>query len=202
MRARKRLPRPKGQLKGLVWYLGIPGSGKTSQAIVDCWQRTGNRGVPAIMLDPARVAAMRKVHHAGSVSELERRVYREGKHTAITPGSKDVAEAVFALVLKRGKCVLLVDESAEFLQASGSRVSALMLLMRRWRHLEVDVLLTTQHLSGDVSQAALSLNPTLCVFRTTAPRSLEVLERDFGLTKSKVLGLEQFEFVEVFQGWR
>lgn len=193
-RSRTRQPSPPS---GITFYVGVPGSGKTAQAISDAWALARRRSVPVVFVDPARVQALEAVPHALNVSELIESVWTHGRHTAISAGSGDVFEAVVTACSHRGAAVLVVDESAQFLQASGSRVSPLMLLMRTWRHRAVDVLLTTQHLSGDVSQAALALQPRLCVFRTTSPRSLEVLERDFGLAKNRVEGLARFRYLEV-----
>ncbi len=99
--------------------------------------------------------------------------------------------------LRAGKrIVILVDEAHYWLSAQSGSSTELVHLMRESQHAQADVFLTTQHLSGDVPQSALSCTSRLLVFRCTAPRVLQVLEREFGIGRARASSLRQFHYLE------
>lgn len=74
-------------------------------------------------------------------------------------------------------------------------------LLRAYRHAPAHVLLTTQHLSGDVPQEALSCAPRLHVFRCTAPAVLDRLEREYAMDRHMLSQLPQGQFVTIQTGF-
>lgn len=115
------------------------------------------------------------------------------------PRDGDELARVLRSVIAGREVELVVDEAA--LAWSMGAGPVLVELMRQYRHAKVGVRLTTQHLSGDVPQAARALAPTFAVFRCTSPRTLEVLERELGLDPAVVRALPRYEFVPVETGF-
>lgn len=156
---------------------------------------------PALVIDSGGVAQLAHVPRARSTDDLIRRVWGQRTHAAITPADADQVDALARAVLAAGRVNVLVDEAGFWLGSTKGKGSPLLRLLRAWRHARANVLLTTQHLSGDVSQAALSCAPTLYVFRCTSAAVLERLERDYGLAPARVRGLQRGSFLRVETGF-
>jgi ABC-type taurine transport system ATPase subunit len=135
------------------------------------------------------------------VSEAVERVWTHRRHARLVPRDREDVEAVARAVIAGRDCNLLVDEAAFWVSAHKGRDSALLRLLRAWRHARASVLLTTQHLTGDVSQSALSCAPVLFVFRCTSPAVLDRLERDFGVDRRRVAALPRGRFLRVESGF-
>jgi len=133
--------------------------------------------------------------------ELVRATWRDGCSLAWSPDAPEEVAQLAREAERRGGVALLIDEAATWLSASRGRGGELLRLMRRHRHAGVSLHLTTQHLSGDVPQEALSLAPRLLVFRCTAPVVLDRLERDHGLARDLVATLPRWAYLEVRTGF-
>ena len=96
---------------------------------------------------------------------------------------------------------LLIDEAHVWLSARSAVTDPMLRIMRGHRHSKVRLFLTTQHLSGDVPQAALACSPVLHVFRCTSPATLERLEKQFGIQPARVRNLPQFNYLRLFEGF-
>ena len=100
------------------------------------------------------------------------------------------------------RVVLFVDEFANYISARTAQDDApLVRMMRSWRHVPANLLLTSQHLTGDVPQAVFSCAPRIFLFRSTALPVLKRLEEHFSLDRGKVRTLEQFEYLELYEGF-
>jgi hypothetical protein len=179
------------------WYVGIPGAGKTTLARRHACELSAAEKKPILFLDSAGVANFEDVQHARTLKDLAHLVWTRGEHAAWIPTSSEEVEALVHLVAARGSIVLLVDEAAFWLSSSRGRGGGLLRLMRAHRHARVHLLLTTQHLSGDVPQEALSCAPDLYVFRCTSPVVLDRLEREYGVERRKVSCLTRGEFLHL-----
>ncbi len=180
---------------GCYCYVGVPGAGKTSLAWHHLRQLVADDRSPALVIDTIgdpRFAAISRPHDlAGAV----RRLWRERRHTRWVPARAADAldgdaerrrlvaelERLFAAVFAGGAVHVLLDDSAFFYDASACRSSNLLRIARSWRHANVTLQVTTQHASGDLSQAMFSCAPRLFVFRTCGPAALDSLERAFGV---------------------
>lgn len=94
---------------------------------------------------------------------------------------------------------VLVDEASFWCNASYMS-DELARLLRTWQHKELSVWLTCQHFNRIPSEA-LSIYTEIAVFRCTAPRVLERLEREYGLDRNRVQGLARGEYVTLRGGF-
>lgn len=188
-------------MSSLTWYVGVPGSGKTTAAVAGLARDCQENRRPAIVVDDARVEQFADWERARSLPELLDLVCRRGCSLAWSPAEPGEVEDLARELQRRGNVNLLVDEAATWLSSSRGRGGELLKLMRRHRHAGVAVHLTTQHLSGDVPQEALSCAPRLLVFRCTSPAVLDRLEREYGLDRGLVAGLPRWEYLEVRTGF-
>jgi hypothetical protein len=187
----------------IAWYIGCPGAGKTTLALAHAAQRAVDRDVPLLVIDaegdPRTTAKMRRcatpADWARELAEGWRLCSWSVSSLASTPD--DWAAAIE----RRGSCVVLVDGAHALLTAHARAGDAWVRLQRVHRHRKLDLLLTTHHLGGDVPQVVQATAPELCVFRTTAPAALDVLERAWGLDRARIAALPRGRYVRVTTGF-
>lgn len=191
----------------VYWYAGCPASGKTIEATSQAVELVHRTGRPLLVIDTEQVENFAALDRAWSVDEALKAVWREGRSVAFTPIIPDPKRPTLEVdqLARAARCpgdvVLLVDEASHWLSSSLGRGGELLNLLRTYRHAGTDVLLTTQHLSGDIPAAALSCSPILTVFRCESPPVLEKLERAWGLDPSLVATLPQFEYLRISFGF-
>lgn len=186
---------------GVAWYVGIPEAGKTTLAAHHLADHARLNRRPCLVIDSQGVRNFATWRYARDLGELAELVWRDGQHAAFTPRDEADVERVCAALLEAGHVNVLVDEAAFWMNAHTWRKGLLGRVMRAHRHCQVRLLLTTQHLSGDVPQGALSCAPDLYVFRCTAAAVLARLEQDYGLQPLEVAALPQGRFLHVHQGF-
>lgn len=179
----------------VTWTIGIPQSGKTTLAVSRAVQRAAHRGVALVAIDSARVAQLAGLHEIKSRHEALQAV-SEKLLVRYVPREQTDCEGMLEALRRRGDCVVLVDEAHYWLSARSGSQEVLVHLMREAQHSRLDLFLTTQHLTGDVPQAALSCTSRLLVLRCTAPRVLDLLERTWDLDRQTVQALPQFHYLE------
>lgn len=199
---RRRAP----NLYSVSWVVGIPQSGKTTLAVARAIARARERRVPLLAVDPARVAQIRGFDRAGSAAQALEALYAPRSSTepfvAYTPSGVEDLDALMSGARAGKDLVVLVDEAHYFLSAQSGSSAELVHCMREAQHSRTDLFLTTQHLSGDIPQSALSCTSRLHVFRCSAPRVLQLLEREFGLPRARVARLERFRFLTATIGFQ
>ena len=181
------------ELEGVSWYVGCPHSGKTTAASVHARWFREKFGVPVVVVDSEETEDFRGLDHCAP-RELPELVWKAKQSVAVKPGSVADVDAVAEAVRAGKDVVLLVDEASLWL--SNRRCSeALLRVLRTTQHCRVRVLLTTQHFSGDIPQAALACAPDLYLFRTTSPRALDVLSRHFSIDAEQARTLEKHHYL-------
>jgi hypothetical protein len=168
-------------LHGVTLYVGAPGTGKTHAALADL----RNLKMPTAILDLGGSMLLQSVPLGASPPgsfATERRW---------TPETADELDALLIAFYKRGNVALLVDDSTAVPSRELSK------LCRLWRPRNLRIMLTTQHISGDVSQAIQACDPLIYVYRTTSTRSLEWLKRWHGIEPEEVADLKLGEALEV-----
>lgn len=118
-----------------------------------------------------------------------------------SPADSSELDQVLRAVRAGGELVLLVDEAHYYLSARSGSSGELLALMRSTQHSGCRVLCTTQHLSGDVPQAALACAPTLHLFRTTSTAALQILERHFAVDPARARTLARGDFLTYRSGF-
>lgn len=184
-----------------AWFVGIPRAGKTRLAHAHAVELSEQCGWPVLVVDSQGVGNFEAWPRAASVEEVLLEVWGHRRNTAFIPHDAKDVERIVRAVLTAGRVVLLVDEAAYWLSSSRGRGGSLLRLLRAYRHAPCHVLLTTQHLSGDVPQEALSCAPTLYVFRCTAPAVLDRLEREYAAPRDLVAGLPQGQYLTIRTGF-
>jgi len=119
----------------------------------------------------------------------------------LVPQSAADVRAVVAAAHNPGHVNLLIDETSAWLSARSGASAELLALMRAHRHSALNLFLTTQHLTGDVPQAAFSCAPHVYLFRCTAPAVLERIEKTWGIPPARVRNLRQFQYLHVYEGF-
>jgi hypothetical protein len=186
-------------LLGSYWYAGAPGSGKTTRALADAADLCARSGFPIVALDTVHARQLARLPEAGTIRDLCRLVWREGKHARFFPNDDTEADRFFAASWGGRRVHVIVDEVHHF--ANSYRIAPnLSLLLRSYRHAEVSLHLTTQSFA-DVPQAALAQAPHLRIFRNTAPRALERLEAYTGIDAERIRALPQFQFLDWSDGF-
>jgi len=186
---------------GGAWYVGVTGSGKTTLALQHAGEASRENGWPVLAIDTGGVDQLAHVPAARSVSELVRQVWSEGVHARIVPNDQNDVDDVVNACLHFRHVNLIVDEAADWIDSARGARSPLMKLLRRHRHARARIFLTTQHLSADVPQRALSCGPALYVFHCDSGAVLDRLERDYGLDRGTVRNLPRGKYLRVQLGF-
>lgn len=160
------------------------------------------RACPLLAIDPARVAQLAGFSRASSPREAIETLYSSrAARVAFTPGDLGELDQLLRATRAGKGLVLLVDEAHYFLSAQSGSSSELVHTLREGQHARTDTFLTTQHLSGDVPQSAISCTSTLHVFRCTAPRVLRLLESEWNIPRARVARLPRFRFLTLRIGF-
>jgi len=188
---------------GVSWYLGCPASGKTTLARAHAVDAHRATGWPILVVNTEGAAQLDGFHRSRSLAEALRVVWRDRASTSYAPRDADEVLALMRAARRPGRVVVLIDEAHVWFDATagGEVRRAILRLMRSHRHAGVRLLLTTQHLSGDIPQAALACSPILHVFRCTSPATLARLESQYGLEPARVRLLRQFAYLRIFEGF-
>jgi len=173
--------------------VGCPHSGKTTLASVHARLYSKQFRLRIVVLDTEETDDFSGLVHCRP-RDLPRVVWTDGQAAAVKP--RDLADVeLVARAVRGGKnAVLLVDEASLWL--SNRRCSEeLLRVLRTTQHCRSRVLLTTQHFSGDIPQAALACAPDLFLFRTTSPRAIETLSKHFDVNAGQVRNLPRYDYL-------
>lgn len=184
----------------LAWYFGIPGAGKTTLSTLHAAELVRVRRWPVLCVNTIGASQLSSIPHSNSCAAAARRVYVEKQHASCQPRCQEEFDELVELAIEHGRTTLLVDEAASWIDAH-DRHSPLLRAMRGRRHFDVALLLTTQHMSGDCPQEALSCSPTLYVFNCDSPAVLERMKRDYGIPKELIAQLPQGSFLRIKRGF-
>lgn len=181
------------------WYVGIPFCGKTWLAKKHLGELVSATGWPALILDSIGEQTLQAWPHARSMREAIEWVWGAGQHATYIPRSLDEVEALARACCDPGGVNLFIDESHSWLGAC-SRESPLLTLMRTRRHARANILMTTQHYTGDIPHEARSCAPRTYVFRCTDTAVLDALRKE-GLDISRIPNLPPREYIEHYRGF-
>jgi hypothetical protein len=186
----------------VTWIIGIPQSGKTTLAVARAVQRARVRRFPLLVIDPAGVAQARGFPVVRTVAEVTSALFRERRTVRFRPSSLEELERVIRAIRAGKRAVVLLDEAHTYLSARDGSSGELLGLMRETQHAKVDLFCTTQHLTGDVPQAAISCTSRVLAFRCTAKVVLDRLEKEWGADPAAVRSLPQFHYLEIPIGFQ
>lgn len=186
---------------GVAWYVGCPASGKTTLARAHAIRASAENHWPVLVIDSESVQQLAGFARARSVKAAIQSIWTRRESCAFMPHSSKQIEQLLRSCHSPGRVNLLVDEAHLWLSARSPVTATLLRLMRAHRHSKLRLFLTTQHLSGDVPQAALACSPRLFVFRCTSPATLDRLEREFGMDRLRISELPQWNYLQHFAGF-
>ena len=184
--------------EGIHVYVGTTGTGKTFKALHDLealHDSTADRG--ALIVDSVGSPTLREIEQVPDLRTGIERVWGEGDIVRWIPsdeGEND-AQADFRRLMKAllagGNVRVLIDEISFW-----ARNPEMLKLARVWRNANTTLLLTGQHLSADFGQSILSCNPTVYVFRLSAPAGIEFAVRWLRISEEENAALGMGEFIE------
>lgn len=164
-------------MRGVNLYIGTTGTGKTHAALEDL--RTYSQ--------PERKVTILDL----GGSPLLRDLTQFPTWTRYVPETVEEYDRVLDRAYREGNQSILIDDGA----ALPSR--NLPKLCRLWRARNLRILITTQHVSGDIDQAVMACDPLIFAFRTTSPRSLEWLRKWHGIEAWEIGDLELGDAIEI-----
>jgi hypothetical protein len=159
-------------MRGVTLYVGTTGTGKTHAALDDLRTVEMDR----IVLDLGGSALLSEIPTAKDSS-------RGASEFRLTPDSAEELDRELQRIYRRGNAAILVDDS------SALPTKVLPKLCRLWRPRNLRILITTQHISGDIAQAIQACDPLIYAFRTTSTASLEWLRQWHGVTPEDMKAL-------------
>ena len=172
-------------------YVGAPGSGKTFLADIHGRTLAGARGVGGLCIDSTGSSGLEHWKRAESVSDAVDAVWDRNELVRYTPGDVDELQQLLGAARNPGRCVFLLDEVALW----PARLKELDHLCRTWRHTDTDVLVTAQHLSGDIAQGLRACSPRLYAFRQAPSTTLDLLSKEWKLPEDQLQTLGQGDFL-------
>lgn len=179
---------------GVYWYAGAPTAGKTTLAHQHLADDIRSNGCPALIIDSQRVWNFREIPHVTSVRDALVALYKDRCHVALSIDDPEQMDRL-ARGLRMGKSVnILIDEARYWLSAHQISRELSLLMRTSHQHSRCTIRCTTQRLE-DIHQDGLACAQELYVFRCTSPRTLERLEREYGMDVKKVQTLERGQFI-------
>jgi hypothetical protein len=186
----------------VTWYIGCTGSGKTSKAIGDAAALVKEKHVPILVIDSMGCQPLAGVPHFPNWRDAVRQVWKEKKNAAWIPKGPAEVNAVFEMARKLGNVIIILDEASFFL--SNRKVPRE--IEKTFRtHLHVKnlfILNTTQNIS-EISPLLFQCmgGGELYAFRCISPRTIERLEKEFGLDGEALRSLKRGEYQTVSAEW-
>jgi hypothetical protein len=182
-------------------YVGCPLAGKTLLASIHFVELIRARGVPGIVVDSEGATNFASMPHAASVEDLIERVWTRGETCAIIPEDSSDVDRVAEACRFPGDVVFFLDECAPWISRGRGTGGPLLRLLRTCRHRGTDILLTTQHLSGDIPSEVFACAPEVYVFRTTSWPALERLAQQYRLDPIQLQALPPLQYLRVLSGF-
>lgn len=168
------------------FYVGEPGSGKSTLALQHAIELSQLRDVPILLMDGESVIEPWQLEwdvEARSLPEIELAL-AEGKHVRYTALNRTDAIPVFQKVHEVGHVILAIDEASTWARGNQA-VPELIETARIYRHLKLDLILTTQY-PGDLTPVLWATKTDIFAFRNQSLESLDRLSRE---TRTPVDGL-------------
>lgn len=153
-----------------------------------------------LVVDSSRVSQLAGVPRCDTLQELAVRVWRHRRDASFCPESDDEMARLLRLIFAGKRVVVLIDEAHVWLSAHTFSSSELVRLLRQTQHARTHVLLTAHSLTSDIPQAAYATTTELVVFRTTSPRGLDLLRREWSIDPVQARSLERGQFLRVRVG--
>lgn len=165
--------RAKSDLGGVRVYVGEPRTGKTYRALADLVElveheraRSAPRTVGAIVVDSTGASNFADKPHTPSAAHTVATAWHGGI-AYFTPRDQAEFDALVSAELATPHGVpLLVDEVSYWRIGKGTPFDK---LARTWRHHVPGLFVTTQRLTGDVTETLLACSPRLSLFRCKIP---------------------------------
>lgn len=185
--------------RGVFFYLGMTGSGKTYKALQDLRSDVDATGWPTLILDLMPSSTFLNLPHEVDVDRVLEKLYdpRKISGAVYTPRRDDYSDfdAIMRALQASGRVHVLVDEC--FWVASWRRIRLeFSKALRAWRHaggVGLTWRVTTQR-PGDLHADMRAVSPTVYAFATDGSADLRRLEQDYSFPPGVLKSLKRGEF--------
>lgn len=177
---------------GLYAYVGQPQHGKTTCAIAEQAELARSHGLVPLTIDSLSARNFRSEPHASNARAVCELVFGQARPTFYTPSSQEDFDAVLRACRLGRNVALLIDEISAWRWSED-----LSALVRTLAHSNCAVLVTAQHVTGDLGVKFLSCAPKLRIFRSDVPNTLKFWATWRGLDPDKIRNLRVGEKVEI-----
>lgn len=185
------------QPEGIYIHVGTTGTGKTWLANEEIRATCAASGKNALIIDSTCASNFEDVPHAENLRDAILQTWgprAEGEAPRVvvyTPENDVEFDALMKACREVGNVVLLVDELSFWTGSSEFKK-----LCRVWRHSRLHIYVTCQIVAQDLGQYILGCNPTLRIFRLSAPRSIEFMMRWHGLEPDAIRAHPDLHYFE------
>jgi hypothetical protein len=177
---------------GVYAYVGAPQFGKTTLAIAEQAAIARKNRLVSITVDTVGAKNFADKPHASNVRAVCELAWGQRRDVVYTPKDQDDLDALLRAARSAGSCCLLIDEIGQWKWSK-----PLSMFARTWSHANSALLVTTQHVTGDLGQRFLSCSPRVRAFRITAPIAVEFFLKWKGIDPAKLRTQGVGEFVEM-----
>lgn len=182
---------PPRELGGVRVYVGEPRTGKTWRAERDLEALCAATKRGAIVIDSTGARNFADKPHTPSAAHTVATAWHGGV-AYFTPPTQDEFDRILEAELATPHGVaLLVDEVSYWRIRKGTAFDK---LARTWRHHVPGLFVTTQRLTGDITDTLLACAPRVHVFRIKIPTEYHRKVKWLGIDPDKVATLPDREF--------
>ena len=183
----------------LSLYIGVPGCGKTANALVNCISDAKVLGWPIVIIDSEGTVKpsdglrgwnaeankfLETIPTVESAIEASKVAWKNGQHCRFVPqGEKDIEHIATACSIGKS-CIVLFDEAGLYCTPNGTPKSVER-IVRTHRHLQIRMHITTQYLH-DISPLFRNCASEARIYRNDDVRALELIEIRYGYPKNVI----------------
>lgn len=175
----------------VAYYVGEPGTGKTTLMCQHAAAHTAAAVVPGVLLDSENVVGLDKwdAPLVTSWEDVPRLVWQEGRHIRFHTFDVTDVDALYREAREGGDVVVACDEASYWTRGSACR-EEVQKALRVWRHSHAVYLFTSQY-PADIHPLVWNLKREVYVFRLRGHAALARLREELGLSLADIERIRQ-----------